>query len=468
MAVHGLALILFTPLFTQKQESGAMTASLTDLTIPQIKPGKSRRELPDKGRGSVSGLYLTVHPSGKKVWTYRYRSPTDIKPGTPYGKHKKLTLGTFGQPPLLGVKPARKAALEAAAKVEAGIDPASEKKKAKAKARDTSDLIKVVGPKYIAFRAERKNWKPRYREEAERMLQKEVLPRWGGRRIQDITRDDIYDLLSDIIEDQQLNGKRGTTANGVYATIISPLLRWAANAHPPLIDASPCPSREALVDQGLLAEKRERERVLDDFEIQLFWQACNMEHNQGLYGRFYKLALLTGQRRSEIAQMTWSELNLAERIWTLPGERTKNSKSHIVHLGAAAVDVIQSIPRVDNEAGYVFCTNGRSPISGYSKAKNRIAARMVEMSGSREIPNWTPHDLRRTLITRMNENLRIRPEVVEAAVNHVSGLAKQGVAGVYNRATYLPEREKAFERWGEYLLALVNGEPTDNVVNLHG
>jgi integrase len=126
------------------------------------------------------------------------------------------------------------------------------------------------------------------------------------------------------------------------------------------------------------------------------------------------------------------------------------------------------MPRVQNDSGFLFCTNGRTHISGYSRAKARIEAAMQEEAAGQDIPHWTPHDLRRTVVTRMNEKLRVRPEVVEAAVNHVSGEAKRGIAGVYNRALYLPERQSAFEAWGRYVLAVVNDRQPENVVNLHG
>ncbi len=105
------------------------------------------------------------------------------------------------------------------------------------------------------------------------------------------------------------------------------------------------------------------------------------------------------------------------------------------------------MPRV---GPYVFTTTGDTPVSGFSKAKARVDQRIasqIAVAGGQHLPPWVLHDLRRTMITVMNENLGIQPHVVEAVVNHVNGVAKAGVAGVYNRALYLDDRRLALEKW---------------------
>ena len=85
----------------------------------------------------------------------------------------------------------------------------------------------------------------------------------------------------------------------------------------------------------------------------------------------------------------------------------------------------------------VFTTNGDTPVSGFGKAKARLDKRINLIRRSEKLepmPAWTFHDLRRTMVTVMNEKLGITPHVVEAVVNHMSGLAKAGVAGVYNKS----------------------------------
>ena len=162
-----------------------------------------------------------------------------------------------------------------------------------------------------------------------------------------------------------------------------------------------------------------------------------------------KLLLLTGQRRGEVAGMTWGELDLDKAVWSMPASRTKNGLPHDVPLSQQAVALLRSVPRRDGRA-LLFGRAG-GPFSGWSKSKERLDARITRQraelrlgrplaTGESPHPDdalapWTLHDLRRTVVTGMNE-LGIAPHVVEAVVNHVSGRAKAGVAGVYNRAVY--------------------------------
>jgi integrase len=198
-----------------------------------------------------------------------------------------------------------------------------------------------------------------------------------------------------------------------------------------------------------------RDRVLRDDELAIAWRAFDLE--PGLFGPLFKLLLLTGQRRSEVAGIRWEEVsNLqAEEInWEIPGGRTKNRMQHLVPLPPLAIEILASQPRAQE---LVFTTTGTTPASGFSKAKERIDKRIRawrEAEGLPDIPPWHLHDLRRTMITCMNEKLGVPPHVVEAVVNHLSGAAKAGVAGVYNRALYLGERRRALEVWAEWLRAI--------------
>ena len=146
--------------------------------------------------------------------------------------------------------------------------------------------------------------------------------------------------------------------------------------------------------------------------------------------------------------------------WELPGSRTKNHKAHVVALSPQAAEIIRAVPRV---GALVFSTTGKTPLSGFSKAKGRIdhwIAERMATAGAQPMRQWSLHDLRRTMVTMMNEQLSVVPHVVEAVVNHVTGSAKAGVAGVYNRALYAAERREALNRWAEYIYSLPN-PPTD-------
>ena len=144
--------------------------------------------------------------------------------------------------------------------------------------------------------------------------------------------------------------------------------------------------------------------------------------------------------------MRWSELNDDFSALDLPSTRTKNKLPHVVPLPPLAREIIATVPRVVG-ADFLFSTNGRTPISGFSKFKAKLDAN-IETSQP-----WRIHDLRRTAVTKMAE-LGVLPHVVEAIVNHVSG-HRAGVAGIYNRAVYMAERTSALERWAERISAIV-------------
>jgi integrase len=144
--------------------------------------------------------------------------------------------------------------------------------------------------------------------------------------------------------------------------------------------------------------------------------------------------------------------------WTIPGNRTKNHKPHVVPLPPVASDLIAKAKRVEGSE-LVFSTTGKTPISGWSKVKDGLDQAMGKA------PHWVLHDLRRTAATGMAE-IGIAPHIIEAALNHISG-AKARVAGVYNRAAYAPEKKAALERWASHIAGLVEGR-TANVVPLRG
>jgi integrase len=163
----------------------------------------------------------------------------------------------------------------------------------------------------------------------------------------------------------------------------------------------------------------------------------------------------------------------------LPSERTKNARPHFVPLAAPARAILEARPRRVNANGKprdLLFGSGEGPFSGWSGAKEQLDARILvalrtaaEKAGKsldevRPPPHWTLHDLRRTMATKMADDLKVPPYVIEATINHLSG-HRAGVAGIYNRATYLPERRQALALWAEHVLAVVKGR-TSNVTVL--
>ena len=181
------------------------------------------------------------------------------------------------------------------------------------------------------------------------------------------------------------------------------------------------------------------------------------------FGDLCKVLLLTGCRREEIARMTWTELADDLSVFRLPGSRTKNHLPHNVPLPALAREILAGAPKISDV--YVFSTNGRTPISGFSKYKRRLDPLMLAQAAKEKatsIAPWTLHDLRRSAATGM-AGIGIAPHIIEAILNHVSG-AKGGISGTYNVEAYESEKRAALDRWAGHIDSVVSGRADDTVV----
>jgi integrase len=220
-------------------------------------------------------------------------------------------------------------------------------------------------------------------------------------------------------------------------------------------DATPVANIKARSQNG------PRSRVLSELELADVWNACLDDD----YGRIVRLLILTGQRKTEIGDLDWREVDAGTRQIELPPERTKNARAHIVPLSDEALVILRGVPRRKGRDLVFGC--GAGGFSGWSKAKAELDAGIAAArkdAGLRPMLSWVLHDLRRTFVTGISERGFAQPHVVEAIVNHVSG-AKAGVAGVYNKAVYLNERRRALDVWGQHIAALAAGRES-NVVPL--
>nr|WP_156362945.1 DUF4102 domain-containing protein [Rubellimicrobium mesophilum] len=273
-----------------------MARALTVRTVEAAKPDPQRRlELPDAG---LSGLYLVVQPSGTKSWALRYRFA---------GKPAKLTLGRW---PMMGLAAARAAAAAAMQRVEQGEDPALAKKTTKA-ARREAQLTERDKVKTLVAQFERRHLTGlRTGASVRRHFDRFILPVWGEREIRSITRRDVIDLLDDIVD-----SGLATTANRVKA-YLSKFFNWCVERD--LLEVAPT--------SGVRPPSKEvsRDRVLYDDEVRWFWQACEQAGQP--WGSLGLLLLLTGQRRSEVAQMTEAEIRPGY-VWHAPQRRGPDCSS---------------------------------------------------------------------------------------------------------------------------------------------
>ena len=373
-------------------------ARLTVKSVEAIQGSAERREIPDS---FMRGLYLVVQPSGSKSWAVRYRYG---------GRSRKHTVGSY---PVFDLKAARDSAGSLLRAVSEGRDPEQRR----------SGSVEDVVAQFL--RRHCKEYRPRSLKETERLLRLNVLESWHGRRIDAITRADVRTMLGRI--------KAPVTANRVHS-ITRKLFNWAVEndiiASSPVAGVRP-PSQET-----------SRDRVLTDDELRKIWRAVP----EGPFGAILKLAILTGQRRSEVSGMEWAEID--GTTWTLPKERTKNGRQHEVPLSRQATAILKKLPRISDR--FIFSLNSTTPFNGFSKSKARFDRAV-------KIPDWTIHDLRRTTASGMAK-LGVSLVVIEKVLNHVSG-SLAGIVGVYQRHEFADEKRAALQQWADYVERLVTRSP---------
>ena len=197
----------------------------------------------------------------------------------------------------------------------------------------------------------------------------------------------------------------------------------------------------------VIGAKEPRTRILTDDELRALWRS-SVDYP---LGPFVRLLILTGQRKSEVAEARWPEFDLAKGLWTIPHERMKAGAAHVVPLVADELDVLEALPRFTH-GDYLFTTTfGAKPINGFSKAKARIDAAMSsELSGGKRLAPWVLHDIRRTMRTHLSA-LPVPDLVRELVIGHT----KPGLHKVYDQHAYLDEKREALTLWAERLRRIV-------------
>jgi integrase len=323
-----------------------------------------------------------------------------------FGKQRFVTIGRHG---VWTPEKARREAKRLLGLVASGTDPALSKIEARTRAGDTLGNVAI---EYLEYAA--KTQRASSYGDTERYLLVNWKP-FHAIPVSNLKRRDIAKRVAEI------EANHSATVAARARTALSAMFNWAIREGYE-IAANPVSGTNRPV------EPKSRDRVLSDSELGAIWGGCD----DGDFGRIVKLLMLTGQRRDEVGKLRWSEVDLDRKLWTIPGERTKNHREHVVPLSSAALALLTRQRRDD----YVF---GEGGFSGWSKAKARLTS----------VKEWRLHDLRRSVATGMAE-LGVLPHIIEAVLNHVSG-HRAGVARIYNRARYEGEVRQALERWAVHV-----------------
>jgi integrase len=344
------------------------------------------------------------------------------------GKYRNVTIGRFSE--RFGLADARKRARQILSDIELKADPLA----ALPRPRRRSPTTLTVNALWPLFKAAKAHL--RSLAEIERVFKRQILPEFGDRAADQITRSEITRLIDGIAVNAPVMAR---ITLGYFSSFYS----WAM----PRLDhlqANPCR------DAGRPPAPKARDRVLSEEEIGALWHVLEGEGKP--FGPAIKLLLLTGQRRNEVFDADRAEFDLAAKLWTIAGERAKNGATHLVPLPPAALAIVQELLK-DKRSEKLLPARGNwdmSP-SGFSKAMRRIREALESRLGH-PVPHWTLHDLRRTLATGL-QRLGVRLEVTEAVLNHLSG-SRSGIVGVYQRHNYFHEKKAALTAWERELKRL--------------
>ena len=383
---------------------------------------------------ATAGLQLRVRATrtgSSRTWLFRY---------TWRGEWVRIVIGHY---PGMVLAEARERAIELRKAIDEGIDPRRARPRrrqqptamplsadtAKATDKHSVDFLVIeFVERFLRPHRKRPEW-------AEAILARDVLPRWKGRDARSITPAEVIEMLDAIV------ARGSPVAANRAASLVGQLFKFAV--HRRIVVSSPV---QLLYRPG--GKEKPRERVLSDDELRAYLSDPLSCTRYDKLSHIVNILLLTGQRRGELAQAKWSEIDWEEKTWTIPDENAKAGRGHVVPLSQWAVREFEALKRLSRRSPWVLPdSTGESRID--PMRLSRSLARCIPRFKERGIAPFTLHDLRRTCRTGLSR-LKVEPHVAERVLNH----AQPGIAGVYDRFAYLGEKREALEKWAAHLEAL--------------
>ena len=411
---------------------------MTDRTVSALTCPAGRKDVLYFDE-ALKGFGVRVTAQGTRTFILQYRAGKTVR---------RVVLGAFAAE--LTTAQARGRAEKLRGEVRDGRDPVAERAAAKAEAAAAEAAAKKAKAE-TAYTLARlvEDWdrlhlagkRPSYRMDALRRLRLH-LAGFMDRPASGISRAEAVRVLD------QIAAEAGeTTARRVMAYARA-AYGWARKRDS--VGVNPF--------HGLpqIGEEVRRKRALSDAEIGAIWRAA--DRLGPIHGGYARFLLLTLARREEVARMTWGEVSADLATWTLPAERAKNHTAHVVHLPEPARDILRNLPRMQG-TDLVFATLGGKGLTAFSFIV-RVLTKESKVTG------WRLHDFRRSGVTAL-AGLKFPPHVCDKLLNHVQGTIN-GVAAIYQKYEFLPERAKALDAWAAHVLCHAEGKAaeTTNVIPL--
>ena len=414
--------------------------ALTDTKLRSLKPGEKAYQEADDG-----GLFVEVMPGGAKVWRLRYRLA---------GKQEKVTLGDY---PTYSLGEARTWRDDSKALAGRGLSPmalkrgdpapddtapavkemaqafvrnwcmkAVERAKAKEAEAKAADTAEAFAWRWYAEIAEPANSSPR---NIKRVLDKDVIPAIGAKQISDVTVTDIL-AITDKIKNRGADQMALQTRNVLKRLFAYAIAREKTTFNP-----------AAAIEAKFIAQAKSRDVALTPEEIGKLLRAIYQSSMKRAHKLALHLLILCMVRKSELIEAKWEEIDFDRAEWSIPGERMKKDKPHLVSLSRQAVAMFEELKGLASGSDWVFPSRGdlKQPIA---KSTLNVAVRALEI----EVRDFVIHDFRRTASTHLHET-GFNSDWIEKALAHET----KGIRGVYNRAQYADQRREMLQWWADFV-----------------
>ncbi len=387
---------------------------LSETQIKNLKPMDKAYKVTDR-----DGLYLVVTPSNTKSFRYNYKIN---------GRNETLTIGRWKEQVTLAE--ARERLAEAKKLIAQGVSPSRDKKRAKAISRSGGTVAEWLN-RFLEW----KEYAPSTLAGRRYIAERFILPRFGSQKLSDLTFQDIRDYVDEIAES-------GAPSSAVFVRDLLCFVYDFAIARDSSIEVNPA----RRIKSATVYRQRVRDRALSEIEIANFYAMLKeiLAVPQNKLGA--KLLLLTMCRKSELAYSKWDEIDFEKRTWTIPKERMKMGRPHIVYLSRQALEIFEALRILSNGSDSVFPAMKGKQLS--NTLFNRIINRCVEKAKEKGLllNPFGPHDLRRTASTLLHE-AGFNSDVIEKCLAHEQG----GVRAVYNKAEYAEQRRELLQAWADMI-----------------
>lgn len=361
------------------------------------------------------GLFLIVKTSGKKLWRFRYQRPAT----------KQRTMMGLGAFPALSLADARGLRADYLALLANGIDPQIQAEVAEEQQQIALDSIfSTVAANW--FQLKSKSVTPDYAKDIWRSLEKDIFPAIGEIPVQLIKARTLVEVLEPI----KARGALETVRRLVQR--INEIMIYAVNTG--LIDANPASG----IGMAFEKPKKQNMPTLRPEELPKLMRSLVMSNLSVSTRCLIEWQLLTLVRPSEASGARWTEINLDSKLWTIPAERMKAKREHIVPLSPQALDILELMKPISAHREHVFPSRNNPNKSMNSQTAN-AALKRIGFAGK-----LVAHGLRSIASTALNEQ-GCNPDVIEAALAHSD---KNEVRRAYNRSIYLEQRKQLMNYWG--------------------